>query len=70
MIENKTIGEVEIDDNEIIFSDNEDPAHYYKTGKLEDGDKLADRLYNAGSVFHYPPLFPLPIKFLQKKNFP
>lgn len=42
MIENKTIGEVEIDDNEIIFSDNEDPAHYYKTGKLEDGDKLAD----------------------------
>ena len=56
MIENKTIGEVEIDDNEIIFSDNEDPAHYYKTGKLEDGDKLADRLYNAGITSFSTPI--------------
>ena len=56
MIENKTIGEVEIDDNEIIFSDNEDPAHYYKTGKLEDGDKLADRLYSAGITSFSTPI--------------
>ena len=56
MIEDKTIGEVEIDDNEIIFSDNEDPAHYYKTGKLEDGDKLADRLYNAGITSFSTPI--------------
>ena len=28
MIEDKKIGEVEIDDNEIIFSDNSSPANY------------------------------------------
>ncbi len=47
MIEQKQVGEVQITENEIIFSDTSDPANYYKTGNMND-DQLIDRLYAAG----------------------
>ena len=39
--------EVQIQSNEIIFSDKSSPANYYKTGVMNDY-KLVDRLYEAG----------------------
>ena len=47
MIEEGKIGKVQIEDNEIIFSDNAESPRYYKTGNMND-NKLIDRLYNAG----------------------
>ena len=41
------ITEVQIQSNEIIFSDKSSPANYYKTGVMNDY-KLVDRLYEAG----------------------
>ena len=47
MVDNKEISEVQIQSNEIIFSDKSSPANYYKTGVMNDY-KLVDRLYEAG----------------------
>ena len=47
MVDNNEIGEVQIQSNEIIFSDKSSPANYYKTGVMNDY-KLVDRLYEAG----------------------
>ena len=49
MTENKEIGEVEISDDEIIFTD-KDGKNYYKTGVMND-DGLVDRLYDSGAKF-------------------
>jgi len=51
MTENKEIGKVEIQDNQIIFTDKqeEDPA-VYKTGRMEDPN-LAERLHASGAEF-------------------
>ena len=49
MTENKEIGEVEISDDEIIFTD-KDGTNYYKTGVMND-DGLVDRLHNSGAKF-------------------
>ena len=49
MTENKEIGQVEIEDNQILFT-NKDKSKIYKTGLLND-DGLVQRLYNgAGDV--------------------
>ena len=47
MVDNNEISEVQIQSNEIIFSDKLSPANYYKTGVMNDY-KLVDRLYEAG----------------------
>ena len=49
MIEEKNIGNVEVDDSEIVFTDKEE-QHIYKTGKMDDAT-LTDRLYAAGATF-------------------
>ncbi len=43
------IGKVEIEDNQIIFT-NKDGSEYYKTGVMDDPD-LTQRLYDAGAEF-------------------
>ena len=47
MVDNNEISEVQIQSNEVIFSDKSSPANYYKTGVMNDY-KLVDRLYEAG----------------------
>ena len=47
MVDNNELSEVQIQSNEIIFSDKSSPANYYKTGVMNDY-KLVDRLYEAG----------------------
>ena len=49
MTENGNIGEVEIQDNQIVFT-NKSGEKIYKTGKIED-DGLTQRLYNSGAEF-------------------
>ena len=49
MTENKEIGKVEVEDNQIIFT-NKDGGKVYKTGPMNDPD-LTQRLYDAGAEF-------------------
>lgn len=49
MITDKNIGKVEIQDNQIVFT-NKDNTEYYKTGKMDDAG-LTDRLYASGATF-------------------
>ena len=49
MTENKEIGKVEVEDNQIIFT-NKDGSKIYKTGPMNDPD-LTQRLYDAGAEF-------------------
>ena len=47
MAKNEELSEVQVTDTEIIFSDKDTPAHYYKTGRMED-PFLVDRLWSVG----------------------
>ena len=49
MISKKEIGSVNIESNQIIFTD-KDESHIYKTGVIED-PQLVDRLYDSGAKF-------------------
>ena len=49
MTEQKDIGRVEIEDNQILFS-NKDETQIFKTGLMEDPDRT-QRLYDAGAKF-------------------
>ncbi len=49
MTENKKIGKVEIDNNQIVFT-NKDNSVVYKTGLVDDPNRT-ERLYNAGATF-------------------
>ena len=49
MTENKEIGQVEIEDNQILFT-NKDKSKIYKTGLLND-DGLVQSLYDSGAEF-------------------
>ncbi len=49
MTESKEIGQVEIEDNRILFT-NKDKSKIYKTGLLND-DGLVQRLYDSGAEF-------------------
>ena len=49
MTENKEIGQVEISDDEILFTD-KSGDNYYKTGVMND-DGLVDRLHDSGAQF-------------------
>ena len=49
MTENKEIGQVEVEDNQIIFT-NKDGSKIYKTGPMNDPD-LTQRLYDAGAEY-------------------
>lgn len=49
MTEEKEIGKVEVQDNQILFTDKEE-KNIYKTGKMND-DGLVERLYNSGAQF-------------------
>ena len=48
MTEKKNIKEVEIETNQIIFTDND--GNYYKTGRMDD-DGLVERLHASGAEF-------------------
>ena len=50
MLEEENIKEVQVEENQIIFSDKSDPAGYYKTGLFNDPG-LVERLRTAGVVF-------------------
>ena len=51
MTENKEIGKVEIQDNQILFTDKQkDEPAVYKTGRMEDPN-LAERLHASGAEF-------------------
>lgn len=47
MVEEGEVKEVQIESNQIIFGDKQQPENYYKTGIMNDY-KLIDRLYEAG----------------------
>lgn len=49
MTENRDIGQVEVKENQIIFTDKENKK-IYKTGIMNDPD-LVNRLYNSGATF-------------------
>ena len=49
MTENKEIGQVEVEDNQIIFT-NKDDTQIYKTGPMDDPD-LIYRLKDSGAEF-------------------
>lgn len=49
MIEEKNIGEVEVDDSQIVFTD-KDGKNIYKTGAMND-PTLTERLYASGAKF-------------------
>ena len=50
MIEQKKIGNVEVDDDQIIFTDKDDAKKIYKTGAMDD-PTLTQRLYESGAKF-------------------
>ncbi len=49
------LGEVQVTDTEIVFSDNKDPVGYYTTGRMED-PFLVDRLEQAGITTYGAPI--------------
>ena len=49
MINEKNIGKVEVEDNQIVFTDKNNEK-IYKTGLMNDPD-LTDRLYECGATF-------------------
>ena len=49
MIENREIGNVEVNDSEIVFTD-KDNSQIYKTGEMNDPN-LTERLYESGATF-------------------
>ena len=49
------LGEVQVTDTEIVFSDNKDPVGYYTTGRMED-PFLVDRLEQAGITKYGAPI--------------
>ncbi len=62
--EEKNIGEVEVKDNQIIFTD-KDQKNIYKTGLMNDPN-LTDRLYEGGISIDVPSASrkPLPLILL------
>ena len=50
MIEQKKIGNVEVEDDQIIFTDKDDAKKIYKTGATND-PTLTQRLYDSGAKF-------------------
>ena len=50
MIEQKKIGNVEVDDDQIIFTDKDDAKKIYKTGAMND-PTLTQRRYDSGAKF-------------------
>ncbi len=55
MAKSGELGEVQVTDTEIVFSDNKDPVGYYTTGRMED-PFLVDRLEQAGIVQYGAPI--------------
>ena len=49
MMEDKEIGKVNVQSNQIVFTDKNE-EHYYKTGPMQDPE-LVDRLYESGAEF-------------------
>ncbi len=50
MLEEKNVKEVQIEDNQILFTDNEEKTGYYRTGVMNDPD-LVDRLEESGAIY-------------------
>ena len=49
MMQNKEIGKVEVETNQIVFTD-KDETQVYKTGRMDDPE-LVDRLFDSGAEF-------------------
>lgn len=54
MIESNQVKQAEIQDQQVIFIDKQNPPNYYKTGKVEDNTTISEQLYNAGVIFDSP----------------
>ncbi|CVI72233.1 ATP-dependent zinc metalloprotease FtsH 4 [Clostridiales bacterium CHKCI001] len=54
MVESNQIKQAEIQDQQVIFIDKQNPPNYYKTGKVEDNTTISQRLYEAGVVYDSP----------------
>ena len=50
MLDEKNVKEVEIEEEQIVFTDNADPTGYYTTGRMDDPE-LVDRLHDSGATF-------------------
>lgn len=51
MLAENQVKEVQIDENQLVFSDTEEEPGYYRTTLIEDGNKLAERLEGSGVAF-------------------
>ncbi|MCI8416018.1 MAG: ATP-dependent zinc metalloprotease FtsH [Lachnospiraceae bacterium] len=51
MLETRQIKEVQIHENQLLFSDKEETAGYYRTTLIEDGNRLAERLEGSEVSF-------------------
>ena len=54
MLDEKNVKEVEIEDEQIVFTDNADPTGYYTTGRMDDPELL------TGCTIPVPPSPPSP----------
>ena len=54
MIQTNQIKQVEIQDEQIIFIDKQNPPNYYKTGRVEDNTTISQRLESAGVDYGTP----------------
>lgn len=54
MISTNQIKQAEIQDEQVIFIDKQTPTNYYKTGRVEDGNIISERLYEAGVEYGKP----------------
>ncbi len=54
MISTNQIKQAEIQDEQVIFIDKQTPTNYYKTGRVEDGNTISERLYEAGVEYGKP----------------
>jgi len=50
MLSDQQVKEVEIQDDEILFTDTSDPTNYYRTGKMDD-PQLVERLQASGASY-------------------
>ena len=50
MLDEEKVAQVDVQSNQILFIDNEDPANYYCTGVMDDPN-LVDRLEQSGATY-------------------
>lgn len=54
MIKTNQVKQIEIQEEKVIFIDKQQPTNYYKTGKMEDNNKIVERLDGTGIQYGTP----------------